>query len=119
MYLKGPNHLQLKPLFLPKMFTRKLSFLTQSHELPPHQRRGKFDSPPKLPPSPIQVLDTETYRMSNVHLKNVCVQITLVTFFEQEVFGKPKVLLDIYHHFENELDRDCIQMNLKDEALTH
>lgn len=42
-----------------------------------------------------------------------------VTLFEQRVFGKHEVVLDIYHYFGNKMDRAWIHTTLKDEGLTH
>lgn len=70
-------------------------------------------------PSLIVVLDVETHRGSNVQLWDICVEATPITFFEQGIFGKIEVLLDLYQHFVNEVDKIHIQEAIKDEGLTH
>lgn len=44
-------------------------------------------------PSPIAVLDVETHRGS---IRDICVEATPITLFEQGIFGKIEVLLDLY-----------------------
>lgn len=46
--------------------------------------------------------------MDDVHLRNILMECIPITIVEDRVFGKPAVLLDIYHHFEGELDHAYI-----------
>lgn len=56
--------------------------------------------------------------VDDIDLKNIQMESTLVTIFEDRVFGKPKVPLDVYHHFGDELEW-ALQAVMRELRLTH
>lgn len=61
----------------------------------------------------IPVLYLETCHINDVKLKNIQIKSTWITIFEEGVFGKPEVLLDVYHHFGSEKERARIQVGIE------
>lgn len=51
--------------------------------------------------------------------KNIRIESTQLTIFKEGVFRKPKVLVDIYHHFRGDLDQARIQVTLRENGLIH
>lgn len=64
------------------------------------------------------MLHLDTHRVDDVKLKNIQVESTLVTIFEDGVFGKPEVLLNVYHHFKSELEWVWNEEVVKEFELT-
>lgn len=50
----------------------------------------------------ILMVEPNTCHLDDVKLKNIEVESTSVTIFEEEVIRKLEVLMDIYHHFGGE-----------------
>lgn len=68
---------------------------------------------------PILILHPNTRRVDDVNLKKIQIESILITIFEEGVFGKPEVLLDVYHHFRGERELPWIQTAIKKFGLTH
>lgn len=62
------------------------------------------------------VLDVKTNRKSDVQLRDICVEASPITLFKQGIFGKIEVLLYLYQHFTNKVDKNRIQDAIKYEG---
>lgn len=60
-----------------------------------------------------------SHRVDDAKLKIIQMESIPVTIFEEGVFGRPELLLDVYHHFGSEQERDRIQTTMKEYRLTH
>lgn len=65
---------------------------------------------------PVLFLNLET--VWTMEVEKIQIKDTPLTIFEEWVFGKPEVLLDVYHHFGCEWEQTRIQEVMKEHGLT-
>lgn len=50
-------------------------------------------------------MDLDDFEFNKVILKNIMVLNTLVTYFDKGVFGRPKLMRDLYNYFGSDVER--------------